>query len=270
MPTSTQGRSAANYHTQALSRGLRLLQLIGAHPGPMTLAELHESSQLPKSTLVRLLSALVQEDFLVRVDEQPSYRLGHMVMALSQAYLGGLDVSALAHDELADLARRSRQTANLAVLDGTEVLHVAVERPDRALRFDATVGSHGPAWCTALGKMLLSDLPADRVEHHVPDEPWSTPTGRTAADLAALRRDLTRIRRRGYAFDDNEFAEGLSCLAVLVSDERGTIGALSLSGASGEFAGPAQKRLLQQLTESAQQLGSDPAMVDALRAVARN
>ena len=88
---------------------------------PATLTEIHESSGLPKSTIVRLLSALVSEEYLVRVDERPSYRLGHKVMSLANAFVDALSVPDVTRPHLAQLASQTRQTANLAVLEGDDV-----------------------------------------------------------------------------------------------------------------------------------------------------
>ncbi|MPZ79888.1 MAG: helix-turn-helix domain-containing protein [Actinophytocola sp.] len=126
-PTRTEdqlGPKSANYHTHALTRGLVLLDLLASVPPPLTLTGMHEHTGLPKSTLVRLLSALTEMRFVVRVDERPAYRLGHKVMALADAYVSSLDLSAAAGTYLDALSKQTQQTSNLGMLDGTEVVHV--------------------------------------------------------------------------------------------------------------------------------------------------
>ena len=160
MPDEERGKS--NYHTHALARGLLVLETVAARRDPATLTEIHESSGLPKSTIVRLLSALVDEEYLVRVDDRPSYRLGHKVMSLAHAFVDSLSVPDLARPYLVTLAAETRQTANLAVLDGVNVIHVAVEHPVRPLRYDASVGDRAVTYGTGLGKVLLAALPEAR------------------------------------------------------------------------------------------------------------
>ncbi len=255
--------ATGNYHTHALTRGLLILEVLARGDGAMTLTQLHEVSGLPKSTLVRLLSALTEEQFLVRVDDRPAYRLGHKVADLARAYLGGLDVSQSAKGYLGELAETTRHTSNLGVLDGGEVLHVAVESPNRPLRFESRVGDRAMTYCTGLGKMLLSGLSDAEVSAVLPAR-LERLTPSTITTRAALLRGLAVIREQGFSSDDNEHSEGLRCLAVpLVVDGR-MVAAVSVSGPSGEFDAASQGVYLRHLRHAATLLAADPEVVDAL------
>lgn len=256
-----------NYHTHALTRGLLLLELLGKEDPPLTLSDLHERSGLPKSTLVRLLSALTELQFAVRVDDRPAYRLGHQVMDLARSYVNSLDISQVAGDYLADLSDSSRQTSNLGVLDGDQVLHVCVRTPDRPLRFQTVAGDRAPTYCTGLGKMLLATLDPATVDGHLPPGPFEKFTDHTIADRDVLHRDLRETAKRGYAFDDNEHSHGLRCLAVPVTANGTVVAAVSVSGPSAEFDAEHQGRFLEQLRAAADRLAADPEVVDALQKV---
>lgn len=252
-----------NYHTHALTRGLQLLESVAAQPSPMTLADLHESSSLPKSTIVRLLSTLTEAGYLTRVDDRPSYSLGPAVLRIASPYLSTLDISDLVAAPMRALAETTRQTINLGQLEGTEVLHLAVVTPDRPLYFDASVGTRAPVYCTGLGKALLASLPADEVAKHLPPPPWQAGHlgGRTLSP-EQLDDELDRTRARGYALDDNEFAEGLTCVAVRLPTERPL--ALSVSGASGEFTDEKREEFFGLVRECAEQIATDAAVLAAL------
>jgi DNA-binding IclR family transcriptional regulator len=255
----------SNYHTQALNRGLLVMELLAREVSPLTLTDLHAGTELPKPTLVRLLTALVELQYVVRVDERPAFRLGHKVLALGRAYAKGLDISQAAGGYLDELAAQTRQTSNLGVLDGTRVLHVCVRVPDRPLRFETAVGARAHTYCTGLGKLLLSRLAPEEVAAHV--EPFEAFTEHTIGDLAALERDLAKTRRRGYAFDDNEHSEGLRCLAVPVEVAGTTIAAVSVSGPAAEFGPTNQRRYLELLHETAAALVADQEVVDAFATI---
>lgn len=257
--------ATGNYHTHALTRGLLVLELLARRSPPLTLAELHEGTELPKPTLVRLLAALVDLQFVVRVDERPAFRLGHKVMGLARAYADSLDITQVAGGYLGELAAQTRQTSNLGVLDGASVLHVCVRAPDRPLRFETAVGARAHTYCTGLGKMLLAQLPAAEVDGHI--DPFEPFTDRTIVDRAALEKDLRKTARRGYAFDDNEHSEGLRCLAVPIEVDGVTIAAVSVSGPSAEFGADNQRRYLELLRTTAARLRDDPEVVDALGTV---
>lgn len=259
--------TSANYRAHALSRGLSLLELIAQSADPVTLAEFNELSGMPKSTLVRLLSVLEEDEYVVRVDERPAYRLGHKVLMLAKEYVSRLDVSEAAGHYVAALAVETGQTGNLAVLDGPQALHVCVREPDRALRVAASTGYRSPLYCSGVGKVLLASLEDEDVALRVPAEPFPAPTDRTLTTLAALHKDLRATMRRGYGFDDNESEVGLRCLAVPVSVRGETLAALSVSGPAAEFGPEQQKRYLTLLGRTAAELTGDPDVVAALEYV---
>ncbi len=262
MPDEERGKS--NYHTHALARGLLVLETVAGRRDPATLTEIHESSGLPKSTIVRLLSALVDEEYLVRVDDRPSYRLGHKVMALAHAFVDALSVPDLARPYLAALAAETRQTANLAVLDGVNVIHVAVEHPVRPLRYDASVGDRAVTYGTGLGKVLLAALPEAEVASHLPPPPWVPSTPTTITSPKQLTAALAAVRSQGYAYDDEEWDRGLRCLAVPVAVNGTTLAALSISGAAGEFSDDERPAFLELLRSTAAALADDRTIGAAL------
>ncbi len=266
----TESDQRPNYHTHALTRGLQVLEIVAGREEPTTLGDLHELSGFPKSTIVRLLSTLADTDYLVRVDDRPAYVLGPRVADLTQSYVSQVDVADLVRPRLTELAAATNQTANLAVLDGASVLHVAVVAPDRPLYFDANVGDRAPTYGTGLGKALLSSLADDEVSRHLPPQPWRP--GRAGGHVLThegLLEDLRRTRKNGYAFDDNEFAAGLRCLAVSLPRRGRSLAALSVSGPSGEFTKTSKATFVGLLQDCASELAADPSVVAALDASPR-
>jgi len=262
--------ASANYHANALARGLALLEMLAAEPQPLTLGDFSASTALPKSTLVRLLAVLSEMEYVVRLDERPSYRLGHKVQRLASSYLSTLDLTVVAREYLRPLAEGTGQTANLGVLDGDQVLHLCVAEPDRPLRFTTTLGSRNHTYCTGLGKALLADLPDDALPRTVPAEPFPAFTEHTITSVEDLRRDLRRTARRGYALDDNEHSAGLRCVAVPVRVDGECLAALSVSGPTGEFTTARQHEYVALLDEVAKIMPDDPDLTTALRIVHRS
>lgn len=256
--------ASANYHANALARGLGLMERLASSPRPLTLSDFSMSTELPKSTLVRLLAVLVELEYIVRVDEQPSFRLGHKVQRLARAYESSLDIAAVAGGYLQEVADETGHTCNLGVLDGAQVLHLCVEQPDRPLRFNSQPGSRDHLYCTGLGKLLLSDLPEEDALSRLPAEPWESFTPGTLTGLAALKKDLKKVRERGYAVDDNERSVGLRCVAVGISVEEQLVAAVSLSGPAAEFTSPRQKEYVTQLSSLADRLSDDEDFVVAI------
>jgi IclR family acetate operon transcriptional repressor len=262
--------ASANYHANALARGLALLEQMAMRPEPPTLGDFSESTALPKSTLVRLLSVLCELEYAVRVDDRPSYRLGHKVQRLATAYVSSLDLSEVAGRYLRPVADRTGQTANLGVLDGSQVLHICVTEPDRPLRFMAPPGTRDHAYCTGLGKVLLAHTDPEQVPASTPDEPFPAFTEATITTLGALTEELRLTRERGYALDDNERSGGLRCVAVPLLIGGECLAAISVSGPSGEFTEPQREEYVAELRTAAEGLTADPDFDAALRIVHRS
>jgi DNA-binding IclR family transcriptional regulator len=262
--------ASANYHANALARGLALLEMLAAKPEPLTLNDFADSTALPKSTLVRLLAVLAEMEYVVRVDERPAYRLGHKVQQLASAYVANLDLTVVAEAYLKPVAARTGQTVNLGVLDGNQVLHLCVAEPDRPLRFTTALGARDHLYCTGLGKVLACELPDEQLAGCLPPEPFTAFTPQTLTTLADLRKDLKRTTRRGYALDDNERSVGLRCVAVGVRLGGQLLAALSVSGPSGEFTPAQQREYVTALNEVAEAMPDDPDFAAALRIVHRS
>ncbi|WP_420114774.1 IclR family transcriptional regulator [Pseudactinotalea sp.] len=263
------GRAAEerpHYHAHALSRGLKVLRAVATSPTAATIASLHGRTQLPKSTLVRLIAVLEAEEYLVRVDSRPAYRLGHGVLPLATGYLEAASVADVVRPHLRQLASATGWTANFGVLDGRDVVHVCVEFPDRSIRYSTTEGSTNPAYCTGLGKAILSRLDAEALTAALPAEPYPALTTHTITEATQMTEDIARTRSRGYAVDAEEADLGLRCLAVPIDLGHGEFGALSVSGPTGEAADGREQHLVGELlatrdaVEALQPLPSDLRM----------
>lgn len=258
---------SANYHAQALARGLMLLEMLAEKPEPLTLGDLSERADLPKSTLVRLLAVMAEMGYVVRVDDRPSYRLGHKVQKLASAYVARLDLRTVAGQYLAPLAQRTGQTANLGLLDGGEVLHAAVERPDRPIVYAVSAGWRDHPHSTGLGKMLLSALTSEELHARLPAEPFKRFTEATITTFEELEQVLRRTARRGYATDQGEGHAGLACVAVPLPVNGEWIAAISVSGPSGEFGPTRRNEYVADLQATAEAMIANPDVTAAVLAV---
>jgi DNA-binding IclR family transcriptional regulator len=268
--TSEETGERANYHVAALTRGLVILRVLSGAGSPLGLAALQEKTTIPKSTLVRLLSVLAGQDYVVRVDETPSFWLGPSVMPLAEAYASALDVTTTAGDILERLAASCGQTANVAILDGADVVHLCVVEPDRPIRFRSSTGSRDGAYRTGLGKVLLAFTALDELDEHLPAEPFPGLTRRTITKRRDLVTELEHVRRAGYAFDNEEGDTGVCCLAVPIRRGSDVVAALSVTGPTGEFAGPAREALLPSIREAALNLERRDQFQHALQIVRRS
>jgi DNA-binding IclR family transcriptional regulator len=167
------------------------------------------------------------------------FHLGPQVVALSRSVLTRLPLREAAKPYLRQLMERTGECAHLAVTAQGKALYIDQVESPATLRVNAQVGTMNPLHCTALGKVLLAfgDTPVpSTLESHTP---------RTITDPQVLKHELEQIQQQGYAVDDEEFDNGIRCVAVPALDYRG-----KLAGALG-ISGPATRMTHERLPELA-------------------
>ena len=201
--------------TPPLIRALTLLERIAHADGPVTLREAADDSALPKATVHRMLAMLEHQGLLMRESDgrvSPGPRLTRLALSA----LLNASVRAPRHAILAALAESVGETVNLTMLDGSEVVYLDRVETAWPLRMTLQPGSRVPLHCTASGKLLLASQPAARRRRLVDSLELARFTQRTIVDAKSLDGELARIRRDGYATDNEEYLVGLVCVAVPV------------------------------------------------------
>jgi DNA-binding IclR family transcriptional regulator len=234
--------------TQAVVRAVRLLKALGGPgPGDLTLADLVRAVGLNKTTAYRLLTALEAEGLVQRGPGGEGYRLGPELLALGSRALGASDLRHAARGELFALAQATRETASLEVLVGAHALILDEVVGSHLIGTTPSVGTRWPAHATATGKVLLADLAEEQLAL-ILAEPLAALTSRTLNDPAALRRELLRVKERGFATNVEELEPGYMAVAVPVRAQGGRVAAALSIG------GPRLRLLPDRLAETAKLL----------------
>ena len=217
---------------QSLDRALQLLELLADAGGAMRLAELEAATGLPLPTIHRLIRSLVHNGY-VRQEPSRRYALGPQLIRLGET--AGRSLGSWAgRQHLAELVAEIGETANMAVLEGDDVVYVAQVPSVHSMRMFTEVGRRVPAHCTGVGKALLSLLPDDMVRAMLRRTGMPARTARTITDPDVLISELGEIREQGWAVDNGEQEIGVRCVAVPVKDAP-TRAAISVSGPSGRI-----------------------------------
>jgi DNA-binding IclR family transcriptional regulator len=201
------------------------------------MVELQHASELNRTMTYRLLRALSETGYVTHDPVRKHYSLGLRLLQLGAAVADHLDIAAVARPLLAALREETQETINLGVLDGNEIVYVAIMESPHGLRMAAQPGGRDPAHSTSLGKAILAFLPPAEREQIVNSLlPLHALTPATLVEPEALARDLARTRERGYALDDEENEIGARCVGVPVldGDSRPTAG-LSVSAPVGRI-----------------------------------
>jgi len=196
-----------------------------------SLAELCIALGLHKSTVHRLMMVLEQHRLVDKNPETGRYRLGLKLFEFGSKALAALDPRRHARPYLDRLQRELGETVFFCILDDGEVFYLDKVESQQSIRTACTVGSRAPAYCTAVGKAMLAELPDAEVSDIVHRWGLKAITANTITTAAALRADLRAIRSRGYAIDDEEKEEGLRCISAAVRGHSGRLfAAISVSG----------------------------------------
>lgn len=222
----------ATYSIRAVERVCAILDLMQRSDHSLSVNEVAEVADLPKSSAFRYLATLEARRYVERDPLDGTFRAGP---AFLPARARRLDLLVeRVRPLMEELRERYEETINLAVLDGTRATYLQIVESPRTMRLAARPGDRDPLHCTAVGKAIASQLPESRVVEILEEEGMPARTHRTITDLPTFFRELAACRRRGYALDDRENEVDGRCVAVPI-EGAGVPAALSLSAPSARF-----------------------------------
>jgi IclR family transcriptional regulator, acetate operon repressor len=246
------GRAAAGAAggVQSIERAFDLLEMLADAGGALGLSELATVSGLPLPTVHRLMRTLVNRGY-VRQEASRRYALGSRLIRLGE--ISSQMLGTWLRPFLTQLVRTTGETANLAMLDGDEVVYIAQVPSPHSMRMFTEPGRRVRPHCTAVGKALMAELPPGEARALLEREgmPAYTPTTITDPDL--LIAHLEVIRKQGYAVDEGEQEIGVRCFAVAVPDAPGSL-AISTSGPQTRMTDDAAARIVPALKRTAREI----------------
>jgi len=223
-------RDDAQPMLSTLDKGLRVLEALSrSGTGSESLTTLSRAVGLHRTTVFRILGTLRARGYVTRESDTDRYRLGVRVLTLAGAVLDDLDLRQVARPALEALRHGSRELVFLTVMEGGEVVTVERLDSDQPLTLRAQLGSRRPAHCTAAGKAFLAVL-QEAEREAILQRPLAAFTAHTVTAPDIVRQQLVEVRARGFAWDDEEYFDGVRCVAAPVFGiERRIVGVVSLA-----------------------------------------
>lgn len=238
-----------------LNKTLDLVEAL-ARQEEMTVAELASASGVNRPAAYRILNTLERRGYAVRAgDDVRRYSLGPAFRSMSRDSRSPGDLLMVARPHLRRLWEEYDETVNLGVLSSDKVLYLDILESDQGLRTTVAVGTHDHLHSTALGKAMLSTLPASDARSLLSYADLVAKTPRTLTSIPALLEEVERTRQLGFALDDEENEPGARCVAVAVAGRDGQpLGALSVSGPAWRVDDNMVQQIGRRLRETADQV----------------
>ncbi len=245
-------RLSEGYRAPAVVRAFDLLRAVAAAPQGLSLSQLSKQLRLSKSTIHGLIRALVQAGALDQDLERRRYILGGTIAELAFNSWNYLEIHENAQPVLAELCRRIGESVFLGILSRRRGVIVATAEADKPLKISSPPGTTIPLMAGAVGKIFLARLETEHVRRVIAENGLPAYTPHSITTEAAYLAELARVRRQGYALDNEEYLPGVRAVAVGLRQIRGLTLALWVVG----FAASLDDAKL-------------PAVIEASRATAR-
>jgi IclR family transcriptional regulator, KDG regulon repressor len=241
-----------------VGKALDVLDMVAMAGRPMRFTELLASGQYPKATMYRFLQTLTNQGMLAYDPDRQSYALGVRLVRLAHAAWAQSSLAPIARPWIDALSSEVGETIHLAQMDQAQVLYVDKRHATRAVEMFSQAGKVGPAYCTGVGKAMLAFLPPDVQARAIDRQSFHRFTPNTMTTREALIADLQVIRKRGYAFDNEEHEPGIICVALPILTHTGRVmGALSVTSTTARSNLGALGLLAPRVTETANAIAKE-------------
>lgn len=216
--------------SQAVDRAIDVLEFLSHNLSPQTLAQISSGLKINKASISRTLKALTANGYVYRDETSGTYKLSFKLCELSSRILDGLDLKYIARPSLEALNRTTGETVHLVIRDWSRGVYIDKIESTHAIRTRSSVGARTYLHSTAAGKILLASLPWSRVEEIIAGVGLPQRTQNTITDPEALRVELAKVAQQGWAHDNEENEEGITCIAApLINYRRVVVAAISIS-----------------------------------------
>lgn len=240
---------------QSIGRAFSILEEVARNRDGIGLAELSKRVGLHNSTTFHLVKTMVSLGYIRQLKDSKRYRIGRPLFALAASALDEMEMVSMATPVLEDLSRETGESSHFATRMSDAVVVMARTPGPGAFQLTDRVGVVRPAYCTALGKIILAALRDDQLERYLERVELKPLTMKTITDPERIRHEIAEVRRAGIAFDDGEFNDEVRCAAVPVRDFSGlVIGAIGISGPVWRLSLQALQGKARKLEQAAKHL----------------
>jgi len=214
----------------SIDKCFQIIDLLSKNHQGLALSTISERSGFNKSTVHHILKLLISHGYVRQLPDTKQYALGYKFLEISSGILANVDVRKIANPHMRKLQEESQEAVHLTILRGGKVIYVDKVAPPGLVVLSTYTGFAIDAYAHAGGKTILSDLPPEEIRRLYPEEPLKVHGKNTITSMEGLLDELEKIRQNGYAIDDEEFHEGIRCVAAAIRVGGKAVAGLSISG----------------------------------------
>ncbi|HBY57562.1 MAG TPA: hypothetical protein DEG96_06860 [Candidatus Atribacteria bacterium] len=210
------------YPINSVENAFSLLEVLAENGKELGITDLCRKTSLPKGTVHRLLGTLKNLGYIEQNPQNRKYYITFKIFKLVSAITDKIGLGQIT-PYMRELSQKFNETVNLAILDKDEIIYLYSVGSDNTLKLDLKIGSNQPAYCAALGRVLLAYLSEKKLNDYLQRVKLKSFTPYTITDKNHLKKKLKLVRQQGYSFVSEEYMRGVSCIAVPLKDHQGRV-----------------------------------------------
>lgn len=248
------------YNVRAIERAIHILDCFDDQNPTWGLTELAQEVGLHKATAHRIMTTLLNYNYLEKTKDGQKYKLGIRLASLGCSVVHRWDLRNVALPYMENLVEKFNETCDLSVFDGREIFYLEVMQSNHALTIAAKPGMRLPAHCTASGKVFLAHLPENKLQNFF-KLPLRKLTENTITQPQILRENLFEIKEKGYAVDSEEMEIGIRAISTPIFDQAGeVIAAISIPGPTSRIENENIPELASALKKTSENISRNLGM----------
>jgi len=243
------------YPIKVLLNSFSILDILIKKNKPVTIHELSETLNLYPSTVHRIIDTLHHVGYIEKRFDSDEYQLGLKAIELGLSKLNQINLIKEANPYLEALSKEMNENVYLGVLFEGEVLYETKKEALRKISLITHVGTRALVHSTALGKVLIANLPPKERKIILGSNPLQRRTKNTIINRRALEKELEKVKKLGYAIDAEENENEIRCIAAPIRNYRGeVIAAVSISGPSYRFTLEREETMIKAIIKTAKEI----------------
>ena len=216
---------------QSVDRALSILEVLSDYSEGLGVTEISDKIGLHKSTVHRLLGTLIYKGYVVQDAESNKYKITLKLFELGNKKVENMDILAASKPYTRELMEKVNEVVHFVIREGNNIVYIDKVEADNTIRMASTIGRRSPLYCTSVGKAILAQLSDEEVERIWNSSKIEKLTEFTITSLEEMKKELEKVRQRGYAIDNEENEPGVRCAGAPVFNRFGKVeGAISISG----------------------------------------